>query len=349
MDLTQPTPPAEVVELLGAFAVDALDDADRRQVEDLIDQHPQLRAEARRLQDAAALLSIGEGEQPAPQLRDGVLVSALASRAPGRHLSNPLGPDLAPSLLFDRQWHELDQLLDELDGADWQAATSFGRSVNELLAHLSASLEQFAHELGTGRFDLEPGVEHHHWGVTEPAIARLVARGPAATSAALRDVAARIGAGLAARTPDAFDAPREGSGISLRDRTRLATFELWIHTDDVRSATGRPMVDPDRERINSLSDLSARFISLGMLLTGHVHDRQCGRLVLTGEGGGTWTFALGGEPGDGTGEAVTIVADAVDYCRVVGKLRPLESLTLHLDGDAGLALDVLEGARTFAE
>ncbi len=349
MDLTQPPSPDEVLELLGAFAVDALDHDDRRRVEVQIDQHPQLRAEARRLQDVAALLSLGDGERPTAQLRDEVLGSALESRPPGRHLSNPLGPALAPSLLFGRQWHELDQLLDQLGAADWHAVTSFGRSVNELLAHLSASLEQFAHELGTGRFELEPGVEQHHWGVTEPTIARLVDHGPTATAAALRDVANRIGTGLAARTPHAFDAPREGSGISLRDRTRLATFELWIHTDDVRLATGRPMVAPDRERVNALSDLSARFISLGMLVTGHVHDGKRGRLVLTGDGGGTWTFALGGELGDGTGEVVTIVADAVDYCRVVGKLSPLESLTLDVDGDAMLARDVLEGARTFAE
>jgi hypothetical protein len=71
--------------------------------------------------------------------------------------------------------------------------------------------------------------------------------------------------------------------------------------------------------------------------------------VLTGEGGGTWTFPLGGQADTTSGEAVTIVADAVDYCRVVGKLRAVETLELTVEGDAGLAVDVLHGARAFAE
>jgi len=45
------------------------------------------------------------------------------------------------------------------------------------------------------------------------------------------------------------------------------------------------------------------------------------RLVLTGPGGGAWDVQLGGQgeahPEDGAAARVRIVADAVDFCRLV--------------------------------
>ena len=45
---------------------------------------------------------------------------------------------------------------------------------------------------------------------------------------------------------------------------------------------------------------------------------------------------------------VVIVADAVDYCRMAGKLLDVDELDIEVEGDAALALDLLNGAQAFA-
>ena len=172
---------------------------------------------------------------------------------------------------------------------------------------------------------------------TSELVARLLAVGP------------RVEARLAASTPDELVAPRATSGLNLGDRTRQQCFELWMHTDDVRRSTGRAMVDPDPERICTLSDLSARFLGLGMMVVGRDHPGQRGRLVLTGPGGGTWLTPLSlEETPEGGDDAVVVVADAVTYCRMVGQLLAVDELPVEVEGDAELALDLLTGAASFA-
>lgn len=341
----------ELDALLGAYAVDALDDDERDELERLIDTDQELAAEARRMQEAAMGLVDGfaaDGAVPA-SLLDGVLARAVSARAPGRHLANPLGSALPPVELWQRQLAELDAVLDGLGDDDWGATTSFDRPVRDLLAHLSAVLEQFATELGAGSFQVPADAGFDHWLVTEPHIAALTARPPADTVAALRDVGERITSALAATKPEDLDALDATSPISIADRTRQQSFELWMHTDDVRRATGLPMLDPDPERICALSDLSARFLGFGMLAAGRDHPGRRGRLVLTGPGGGTWTTPLTFEEAAAGGpDDVVVVADAIDYCRMAGKLLRIDELAVEVEGDATLALDLLSGAQAFA-
>jgi hypothetical protein len=65
---TPPTPetPRDRHDLLGAYALDALDDADRAQVDELIARDPVARREADELRDTAALLGLTAGAEPAP-------------------------------------------------------------------------------------------------------------------------------------------------------------------------------------------------------------------------------------------------------------------------------------------
>ena len=210
-------------------------------------------------------------------------------------------------------------------------------------------LEQFATELGVGSFAAPFSTGAGHWPATEEHIAALTARPTVETVDALRDVGGRITTALAQLTPADLDAERDVSPLTLADRTRQQCFELWMHTDDVRSASGHPMLDPDPERVCALSDLSARFLGFGMLVVGRDHPGRQGRLVLTGPGGGTWVTPLGFEPAaPGRADDVVIVADAVEYCRMAGKLLDVDELTIEVEGDAALALDLLNGAQAFA-
>jgi uncharacterized protein (TIGR03083 family) len=339
--------------LLGAYAIDALDDAERAQCEELLRNDPLLARRAAELQAAAAALVDDLEDEVPPPLRAGALQRAIGQRAPGRHLANPLGPELPPAELWRRQLAELDALLGHLAPDEWRATTSFDRSVHELLAHLSAVLDQYAAEIGAGSFEIAPGTPLDHWGITEPRIAELTALDPAVTVAHLREVGARLGAFLAGVPAEKFAEARDGYVLTLGDRTRLQCFELWMHTDDVRRATGRALVDPDPERVCALSDLSARFVGLGMLVTGRDHPGRRGRLVLTGPGGGTWQVALATEDlaldgADRSDDDVVVVANAIDYCRMAGRLLPVEELAIEVEGDASLALDLLAGAQAYA-
>jgi len=340
----------ELDALLGAYAIDALDGGERDEVERLLDADPELADLARQLQEVATGLVDGytADDQVPTTLRTDLLSAAVRQRPAGRHLANPIGPDLAPGVLWRRQLADLDSMLDQLRPEDWEAITSYDRPVGDLLAHLSAVLEQFATELGVGSFPTPFSTGAEHWPATEEHIAFLTARPEADTVAALRDVGGRISAALERLSQAELDAERTVSPLTLADRTRQQCFELWMHTDDVRHASGRSMLDPDPERICALSDLSARWLGFGMLVIGRDHPGRQGRLVLTGSGGGTWVTPLGFEATEpGQADDVVIVAGAVDYCRMAGKLLDIDELAMEVEGDAALALDLLNAAQAF--
>ena len=69
-------------------------------------------------------------------------------------------------------------------------------------------------------------------------------------------------------------------------------------------------------------------------------------LVLTGPGGGTWDVAVGqGPPGP---VFVSIVTDAVGFCRLVANRVTPAQLELHITGDSGRAAGVLAAAAALA-
>ena len=71
------------------------------------------------------------------------------------------------------------------------------------------------------------------------------------------------------------------------------------------------------------------------------------RVVLEGAGGGSWVqpLDLGGAPGE---PVLTVVADAVEFCRVAAKRTPPADLACTVVGDASLAPSVLAAAAVFA-
>jgi hypothetical protein len=70
------------------------------------------------------------------------------------------------------------------------------------------------------------------------------------------------------------------------------------------------------------------------------------RLVLTGPGGGTWDMTVGrGVPGP---SAVSIVTDAVGFCRLAANRVTPADLDVHVTGDPARASEVLAAASTLA-
>jgi hypothetical protein len=72
-------------------------------------------------------------------------------------------------------------------------------------------------------------------------------------------------------------------------------------------------------------------------------------IVLTGAGGGEWRFSMGGRQADDDAEAdVTLTADVVDWCLVVGERLAPTDLPRRVDGDTALADDLVAAAPAFA-
>jgi uncharacterized protein (TIGR03083 family) len=337
----------ELEELLGAYALDALEPDERADVEAFLAHEPDLALEAAHLQTAAVLLAADQTVEPAASLRDNSLARALSARMNGWHIDNPDGASISAADLHRRQWDDLAALLVTLSDADWQATTSYGCPVIELMAHLSASLEDTAHRyLDASDFVPPSGTENDHWAMTRPTIERLLAGPREAIIEALTDVNDRIVAALSTRETELGDVSDVTSRAIL---VRAKVFEMWMHSDDVRRATGRAFLDPDHERLAALCQLAADATPLGMTVTGGAASGKTVRLVLTGPGGGTFVRPMAyGDTASAAGELL-IIAAAVDFCRLAGKMLDPADFDFSADGNVELVDAVIAGARAFAE
>jgi len=336
-------------DLLAAWALDALTPLEQAAVDELVAGDPDVERRARRLMIAVTALGDGSSDTPV-RVRDRITDAALVTRPDRRSLLRPAAPITALEA-FVRQWCELEVLLDELAGTDWEEATSFGRPVRDLLAHEAAQLRHVAAaELGVPNPD-PVSARSDHWGLSEPLIDALGALHVDATVDALRTSAGALITAAAAVPAESWLV--SDGYTTLDDRILARAFELWMHTDDVRAAVGRDWVDPDAARLDLMCDLSARFIPLGIAVTGVAVPGRVGRLVLLSDGGGTWLVPLDRDrdrAGSARGDAdVVVVAMAAPFCRMAGRLLEPDALAIAIDGDDALVAPLVAGARAFSE
>ena len=329
-------------ELLGAYALDALDPPEAEAVERALAAFPDLRLEAARLGTAVGALATADASPPPGATRQRVLGRVRAAPRPP---SRPA--DLVP--LYRRQVAELAEVLGTVPERAWSRDTAAGWTIHELVAHLVGVEAYVASRLDLGDFTPAPGTEHDHVGMTVPIIEAERSRHPAETRQAWERSAWAVVGLLEASGPDLFQRRIDLYGIPTSGRTALVArmFELWTHADDVRRALGRPLVDPDPERLAAMSDVAARSLPTGMTLSGTPRPGRSAKVVLLGGGGGTWTVPLAlGDPGGAPG--VTVVADVVDFCRLAATRLPPEELDHDVEGDAELGREVLRAVAIFA-
>ena len=332
----------QAAELLGAYVLDALDAPESDAVERALAAFPDLRGEVARLGTAVGVLATADATPPGGGVRDRVLGRVRAAPRP------PSPPaDLIP--LYRRQVAELADVLDTVPERAWSRDTAAGWTIHQLVAHLVGVEAYMASRLDLGDFTPPPGTERDHVGMTVPIIDAQRARHPAETRQAWERSAWAVVGLLEASGPDLLQRRIDLYGISTSARTALVArmFELWTHADDVRRALGQPLVDPDPERLAAMSDVAARSLPTGMTVAGTARPGQSAKVVLLGGGGGTWTVPLalgdrGGPP------AVTVVADVVDFCRLAATRLAPEDLDHDVEGDVGLAAEVLRAAAIFA-
>jgi uncharacterized protein (TIGR03083 family) len=282
-------------------------------------------------------------------LFDRVRTAALAARPAGRpNATEPLtvAPVEQAIGVFRRQVAALDAALDDIPDSAWDTMTDAAWTVHELLAHLVTVEEYLGSVLGLWDYDVPAGTEADHRAMTELAIERRALDAPANTIGAWR-----------ARVRQLFDAIGDGSklppdvsfhGLPMAPRNVFVTraFEVWTHHDDIRRALGRPLTEPPAADVRLMSSLAVRSTPLGLALAGHDHSDRTVRVVLTGDGGGTWVIGYGTNPP--ADPDTTFIVDAVEFCRMAAQRLSIDALAIDVDGDRSFADDVCVGAQVFA-
>jgi uncharacterized protein (TIGR03083 family) len=274
---------------------------------------------------------------PPPGLRERILAASLATRPAGR--ATPAPEPIEPVEALRRAASALDLLLGGLSEQDWRRPALRGLDVQGLIGHL-IGVEDDVRQAFAG----DPAVAHlDHVADTEATVESQRGRSGDQTRRDWAAAAARMIDAAAAADPG-LEVAVHGVRMPVRPLCVARTFELWTHENDIRRATGRPPADPDASTLTLMTELAVALLPVAVARTGAV-DGGVLRLVLTGPGGGTWQVPLGHghQP-----TPVGIVADAVSFCRVVAaRLQPVE-LERHVTGDDGVALAVLQAARTLA-
>jgi hypothetical protein len=137
-----------------------------------------------------------------------------------------------------------------------------------------------------------------------------------------------------------------GMRLPLRALLIVRAFELWTHENDIRLTSGLELAVPEPATLHLMTALAAGLLphaarTAGMRQATEVH------LVLTGPGGGTWDVELDGMPLPSPVQ-LSIVTDAVGFCRLAANRLAPDDLELHVTGARDHAAELLAAAATLA-
>jgi uncharacterized protein (TIGR03083 family) len=324
-------------ELLGAYALDAVDADEAVAVEAYLERTPQAAQEVARLRKAAAWIGASEALIPPPELHHTVLDAARARRS-ARTDDDPF---LA---VYRNVTSRFDAVLDEMTDESLDVRTFNGLTVRELVIHLASMESTVAQVIG------RPTVPD----VTELDIDRRTAIFVERFRARLlREVRAVWRASVDAIRQWFVGEPPDTSvhvfGITVSRDSLLVTraFETWTHADDLLRVLGRDLEPPPPSTLRRMADLSVTSMPAALEVVGRARPGKTARIVLTGDGGGDWLIPFGlaevGETPD-----VVFTADVVDWCRCVSERLAPEALPREVEGDPALADDLAAASSAFA-
>ena len=329
MGLTMPHD--EASELLGAWALDACEADEAMAVERHVESCDACRREADVLRRSAAWL--------------GEAVAGRLPPLPGASALDDAVTSSSPAALFGHQVHALTALLGTISSDEWMAATPAGWTVHELVAHLLAGASYINWQLGLVGAD--PGGGEQTWlPRSEAMIAGQRGNAPALTASDWRAQADLLHEHLTGASADelAVRLPWFGRDTPLGVVAVIHAFETWIHAEDIRQAARRPPEAPRPADLASMSGLAVDLLASALADDARARGKIA-RLVLTGPAGGELTVP----PGRPAATAdVTLTADMVTFCRLVGGRVPPADFPHEAEGDPELARVVVETAASFA-
>jgi uncharacterized protein (TIGR03083 family) len=325
-----------VVDLIGAWALDACSPEEDDLVRAHLDRCPACAREAHALREVAAVLGGDDLRPPAG--------TAGRVRAAAHGIRKPAAAAPAYAAPYAAQVAALDLTLAGLTPAEWRRVAAYGEwTVHDLLAHLAATDSLVAAGVGLA---VQPPVEAGTSPVARTAavLDRERRRPPEETRRSWRAQADAL-CGLLVRRPSlAAGQVRLERPTPVPDALVARAFETWVHGGDIAAVTGRPTVPPLPEHLYPMADLAARMLP-------HVLRRRVAapagrhvRLHLTGAGGGTWNVPLDPAGTMSSGPAAVLSVDTVEFCMLVGDRRDPARIRAGIRGDEALARDVLAAA-----
>lgn len=328
----------EAEELLGAYALDACDPEEIVAIDAVLARRPDLARAAAQLLEAASWLGAAEALEPPAALRADVLDAARARRSGAADVAVDLAVDL-----YSSQAERLADAIAALPDDAVDVETPNGLSARDLVIHMAAQESLLAQMLGVPTV---PDLDE------EDIVARTEALIPRFAGRELEEAVSLWSQSVEANRAWALEhgsgtADWRGLELSRDDALVVRAFEAWIHTDDLRGVLGLGSEPPVPRHLSLMSDLAGRMLPGALSLVGRARDGKTARLVLTGPGGGDWTVAMGrGEPA--AAPDVTLTADVVDWCRVVGDRLSAHDLVCVIEGDADLGDDLLAAGPALA-
>jgi uncharacterized protein (TIGR03083 family) len=331
------TDDAMLDELLGAYALDAVEPDEAAAVEEYAERTPHAADELARLRNAAAAIGATEALAPPPELFTSMLTAARVRRSTHTDDDPFLGTYLSEMARFDA-------LVDSLPDDAYDVLTFNGLTVQELVIHLAAMDSAVA--AATNR-PTAPDVK------ADSIEARTAAFIDRYRDQPLRDVRKLWQDSVDAVAQWAEDAPA-GKRVRLfglpfaRDSILVArSFETWTHADDIRRAIGRRLSVPPAPVLHRMADLSVMIVPASLEMVEHAHRGKTARVVLTGDGGGDWLIPLGFSEASATPDVV-LTADVVAWCRCASERLAPDALPREVEGDPALADDLVAASSAFA-
>ena len=290
-------------------------------------------------------LAEGFAEQVSGDLISRVLDAASRARPPGRPTSPP--EEIPGAVAFQRAVDQMADLLEDLTVAEWSRLALRDLDVQGLIGHLIGAETTFGDGLEgiTG----VPEADDHVTSTQLVALAQ-AGRDPAET---YQDWRAQIARTISVVAHQPKDVPADYYGIKmpLDQLLVVRSFEMWVHHEDIRRATNRPLMPPDPAALARMSELAVLLLPVGLVRTGRLHADRRVRLVLTGKGGGTWDVPLDGPEVvllDDRRADTVVILDAAAFCRVAGNRDSLAGSGAVVQGDPDLAADLFVGAAALA-
>ena len=273
-------------------------------------------------------------------LRERVMTASRLARGAGQPV--PAVPEISGAEAFGRAADAFCRLLSSLGEEDWKKPVLRDLDIQGLVGHLIGVEDDVQRGLAGDPAVADAG----HVESTQGAAVRQAGRSLALTRDEWRRAADRtLEMARAASREQAAKVAVHGMRLPLRELLVVRAFELWVHDNDIRRAVGLPPSVPDTPVLRLMSDLAARMLPYAATRTG-LREPVDVHLVLTGPGGGTWEVAVGQSPPDPV--AVTIVTDAVGFCRLAANRATAADLDLYVTGDSGRAAGVLAVATALA-
>jgi uncharacterized protein (TIGR03083 family) len=271
-------------------------------------------------------------------LRERVLSASLRARAAGR--PEPAPPEISPAEAFSRTADAFHATLGLLSGGQWGTPALRGLDVQGLVGHL-IGVEEDVHRCLAGDPEVAVG---SHVGSTQPAADRQAGRPPALTRAEWRRAVDRT-VDLVRTADLPAEVALHGMRVPLGLLLVVRAFELWAHENDIREVVALPPSAPEVSTLSLMTSFAASLLPQAAIRA-RLNDSVRVHLVLTGPGGGTWDIAVGQSLS--APAAVTIVADAVGFCRLAANRITTADLDPHVTGDQDRAAAVLAAAATLA-